>query len=197
MTKTEGNPLVPSYQLRIPAEDISEIMEAVHDILSRGELLLGPFTARLESSFSAKVNRSCCVAVSSGTTALEIILRHIDVRGRRVLVPSNTNYATALAALNAGATVELYDSGLYPDMENLRDAFMVVDVGAGTTDFGLFVVTRRSEDDDVQVFQVPASIQGLMQAGDKVDNLLRAFIAQKESIDTADNAGRMPDRRAR
>lgn len=88
-------------------------------------------------------------------------------------------------------------AGAFDDMENLRDAFMVVDVGAGTTDFGLFVVTRRSEDDDVRVFQVPASIQGLMQAGDKVDNLLRAFIAQKESIDTADNAGRMPDRRAR
>lgn len=82
-------------------------------------------------------------------------------------------------------------AGAFDDMENLRDAFMVVDVGAGTTDFGLFVVTRRSEDDEVRVFQVPASIQGLMQAGDKVDNLLRTFIARKESIDTADNAGRM------
>ncbi len=82
-------------------------------------------------------------------------------------------------------------AGAFEDMENLRDAFMVVDVGAGTTDFGLFVSTRRPGEDEVRVFQVPASIQGLMQAGDKVDGMLRVYIAQKESIDTADNAGRM------
>lgn len=35
------------------------------------------------------------------------------------------------------------------------------------------------------------SIQGLMQAGDKVDGLLRGFIAQKESIDPSDNSGKL------
>lgn len=84
-------------------------------------------------------------------------------------------------------------AGAIADSQNLRDAFMVVDVGAGTTDFGLFVSTRMSgeEDDLPRVFQVPASIQGLMQAGDKVDGMLRAFIARKESVDAADNSGRM------
>lgn len=82
-------------------------------------------------------------------------------------------------------------AGAFGDIENFRDAFMVVDVGAGTTDFGLFVATRPQGEEAVHVFQVPASIQGLMQAGDKVDGMLRAFIAQRESIDTADNAGRM------
>lgn len=84
-------------------------------------------------------------------------------------------------------------AGVIADSVNLRDAFMVVDVGAGTTDFGLFVSTRMSdkEDDGPRVFQIPASIQGLMQAGDKVDGMLRAFIARKESVDTSDNSGRM------
>lgn len=82
-------------------------------------------------------------------------------------------------------------AGAFEGMENRRDAFMVVDVGAGTTDFGLFVSTRRTDDEDVRVFQVPASIHGLMQAGDKVDGILRTYIAQKESIDSTDNAGRM------
>lgn len=84
-------------------------------------------------------------------------------------------------------------AGIMGDGVNLRDAFMVVDVGAGTTDFGLFVSTRMSDDADdaPRVFQIPASIQGLMQAGDKVDGMLRAFIARKESIDTNDNSGRM------
>lgn len=84
-------------------------------------------------------------------------------------------------------------AGAIADNQNLRDAFMVVDVGAGTTDFGLFLSTRMpgNEDDMPRVFQVPASIQGLMQAGDKVDGLLRAFVARKESVDAADNSGRM------
>ncbi len=84
-------------------------------------------------------------------------------------------------------------AGAIADSENLRDAFMVVDVGAGTTDFGLFVSTRmpNNEGDAPRVFQIPASIQGLMQAGDKVDGMLRTFIARKESIDTSDSSGRM------
>ena len=42
------------------------------------------------------------MAVSSGTAALEIILRSIGVAGRDVVVPANTFFATAEAALRAG-----------------------------------------------------------------------------------------------
>ena len=82
-------------------------------------------------------------------------------------------------------------AGAFTESENARDAFIVVDAGAGTTDFGLFVSTRRAdgEDDCVRVFQVPATIQGLMQAGDKVDGMLRAFIARKEGVDPTDTPG--------
>jgi len=84
-------------------------------------------------------------------------------------------------------------AGVIGDRQNFREAFMVVDIGAGTTDFGLFVSVRMSdnEEDAPRVFQIPASIQGLMQAGDKVDSMLRVFIARKESVDTTDNSGRM------
>lgn len=82
-------------------------------------------------------------------------------------------------------------AGAIADSENLRDAFMVVDVGAGTTDFGLFISTHKPEDDELRVFQVPASIQGLMQAGDKVDGLLRGFIAGREAIDPSDTSGKL------
>lgn len=82
-------------------------------------------------------------------------------------------------------------AGAFAESENLRDAFMVVDVGAGTTDFGLFVSTHKADDETCRVFQVPESIHGLMQAGDKVDGLLRGFIAQRESIDRSDTSGKL------
>ncbi|HEV2369400.1 MAG TPA: DegT/DnrJ/EryC1/StrS family aminotransferase, partial [Acidimicrobiales bacterium] len=44
------------------------------------------------------------VAVSSGTAALEIILRYVGVEGREVVVPANTFYATAGAVVHAGGT---------------------------------------------------------------------------------------------
>ena len=49
------------------------------------------------------------IAVSSGTSALEIILRAIGVEGREVLVPANTFFATAAAAVHAGARVKFVD----------------------------------------------------------------------------------------
>jgi dTDP-4-amino-4,6-dideoxygalactose transaminase len=52
---------------------------------------------------------SSCVAVSSGTTALELILQALGAAGRTVLVPANTNFATYIAARRAGATVRLVD----------------------------------------------------------------------------------------
>lgn len=79
-------------------------------------------------------------------------------------------------------------SGVIYETENARDAFMVVDAGAGTTDLGLFVFTKR--DEVVTVHQVANSIRGLMQAGDKVDNLLRSVIADREGVDRSDTHGR-------
>lgn len=87
-------------------------------------------------------------------------------------------------AVAAGAFTEAFAHG------NSRDAFMVVDIGAGTTDFGVFFSVKTKENKH-KVFQVPSSVRGVMQAGDKVDDLLRFFIAAKEFIDHADNAGAM------
>ena len=49
------------------------------------------------------------MAVSSGTSALQIALLTIGVSGREVLVPGNTFFATAAAALAAGARVRFVD----------------------------------------------------------------------------------------
>lgn len=75
--------------------------------------------------------------------------------------------------------------------ENFRDAFMVVDAGAGTTDFGLFIVTRRPNEEIPRVHQLPSSILGVMMAGDRVDNLLRAYIMRKEHVDLEDPSGKI------
>jgi perosamine synthetase len=90
--------------------DQAEIAAATVQILASGILTLGPYTRQFEEAFAAAhrvpgmgSGALRAVAVSSGTAALEIILRGIGVAGRDVVVPANTFYATAEAALRAGA----------------------------------------------------------------------------------------------
>jgi perosamine synthetase len=82
--------------------DRAEIAAAVTEILASGSLTLGPYTKRFEEAFAAAHVVPHAVATSSGTAALDIALRVADVRGRDVVVPANTFYATAAAVLAAG-----------------------------------------------------------------------------------------------
>ena len=90
-----------------PAADREEIAAATAEILTSGTLTLGPYTRLFESAFAAahslpNEEPPHAIAVSSGTAALEISLRAIGVTGRDVVVPANTFFATAEAALRAG-----------------------------------------------------------------------------------------------
>jgi len=73
-------------------------------------LTLGAYTRQFEAAFAAAHSgpdadasqSPQAIAVSSGTAALEIALRCVGVSDRDVIVPANTFYATAAAALRAG-----------------------------------------------------------------------------------------------
>ncbi|MER5863216.1 DegT/DnrJ/EryC1/StrS family aminotransferase [Kitasatospora sp. NPDC002040] len=100
---------VPPARVVFSESDRSTVAAAVTEILSTGELTLGPRTERFEAGFAAAHEASHAVAVASGTAALEIALRCVGVAGREVVVPANTFYATAAAAVHAGAKPVLAD----------------------------------------------------------------------------------------
>ena len=93
---------VPAARVVFPEEDRAEIATAIMDILASGALTLGPYTERFETAFGAAHAAPHAVATSSGTAALDIILRTAGVAGRDVIVPANTFFATAAAVLQAG-----------------------------------------------------------------------------------------------
>jgi perosamine synthetase len=94
-----------------PPSDQAEIAAAVTEMLASGALTLGPYTRGFEAAFAAahtgprppSPDGPHAVAVASGTAALTIALLALGVRGREVVVPANTFYATAAAVLQAGA----------------------------------------------------------------------------------------------
>ena len=100
---------VPPARVCFPAEDRAEILARIDEALTSGQLTLGAIGRELEAAFAKRHGARHAVAVSSGTSALEIILRAIGVEGREVIVPANTFFATAAAAAHAGARVVFVD----------------------------------------------------------------------------------------
>lgn len=100
---------VPPARVVFTPEDISEICGNISRSLASGALTLGPLGRELEGMFARACETEHAVAVSSGTSALEIALRVVGVAKRDVIVPANTFFATAAAALHAGAQVRFAD----------------------------------------------------------------------------------------
>ncbi|WP_395292722.1 DegT/DnrJ/EryC1/StrS family aminotransferase [Kitasatospora hibisci] len=100
---------MPAARIVFDEIDRSAVADAVTEILATGALTLGPWTERFEQAFAAEHGAAHAVAVASGTAALEIALRTVDVRDRDVVVPAVTFYATAAAVVHAGGRPVIAD----------------------------------------------------------------------------------------
>jgi len=100
---------VPAARMVFSDDDRAAVLSMVDEVLRTGSLTLGPFTRELEEGFRTRHDVPHAVAVSSGTSALEIILRTLGVQDREVVVPANTFFATAAAVLHAGGTARFAD----------------------------------------------------------------------------------------
>src|SRR5512137_1701692 len=116
MIDTKGQPGVQETMRRVPAariqflpEDRAWIADRIQEVLSTGQLTLGKYGAEFEKQFALFCGVPHAVAVNSGTSSLEIILRSLGVEGKDVLVPTNTFFATAAAVVHAGGNPVLVD----------------------------------------------------------------------------------------
>ena len=89
--------------------EIAEFQQGSANILRSGVLILGEYTERFEREFAQFIGSKHAIAVNSGSTALEFLFRLKKVAGRRVLVPTNTNFATVAAIIRAGGIVQYLD----------------------------------------------------------------------------------------
>lgn len=115
--------LVVPFRLDLDDHEIEQIKASLEDILRSGRLMLGPYTEQFEADFARAIGTSDAVAVNSGTSALEILLRIHGAEGRRVAVPTNTNFATVAAILHAGGMpvyVDMSVDTFMPTLESLQ-----------------------------------------------------------------------------
>lgn len=112
--------IIQSFKVSFSDREIDKFLVYAKEILQKGALIPGEFNAKLEKLFANFVENKYAVAVNTGTAALEIIFRIFDLKDHEVLVPTNTNYATAEAVIRAGGKVILYDSDLFPDFDSIQ-----------------------------------------------------------------------------
>jgi dTDP-4-amino-4,6-dideoxygalactose transaminase len=103
--------MIPLVDLQAQQRSIgAEITAAIARVEERQMFVNGPEIAAFEVEFANWCAAPHCVAVSSGTTALELTLQALDVGpGDEVITVSHTFFATVGAIARRGATPVLVD----------------------------------------------------------------------------------------
>jgi perosamine synthetase len=100
--------MIPVSEPRLGERELELVTQAVTSgwVSSAGE-----FIEAFENQWASYCGREFGVAVSSGTAALEVALRTLDLdSGDEVIIPTFTIISCALAVINAGGTPVLVDS---------------------------------------------------------------------------------------
>ena len=100
---------IPILRIPFTDEDISFVQSKIGEVLKSGQLAMGKYVSEFEKRFSEFVGTKYAVGVNSGTSALEICLRAIDVKDSSIIVPTNTFMATATSVIHAGGRVIFSD----------------------------------------------------------------------------------------
>jgi len=101
---------VPILRIPFDEQDRRFLGDGLMEIVSSGSLAMGKFTNQFEEMFSQFIGARYAVSCSSGTSALEIIIRALGIEGKSIIVPTNTFLATAFAVMNARNKVIFADS---------------------------------------------------------------------------------------
>jgi dTDP-4-amino-4,6-dideoxygalactose transaminase len=96
---------IPLVDLRAQYATIrDEIDAAIEGVLETAAFILGEEVQRFEAAFAEHVQAAGAVGVASGTAAIELVLKAMDIgAGHEVIVPAHTFIATAEAVSNVGA----------------------------------------------------------------------------------------------
>ncbi len=152
-----------------------EEKEAVMEVLSSGQLAMGPRVRDFEKRFAEYIGVREAVAVSSGTAALHTALVSAGIgKGSRVLVPSYSFFATVSVVLAVGAEPVFAD--IDPDsfcispvsMEDI-DAVIPVHLYGQSADMDL--IDTMAQESDVIIIEDACQSHGAEYRGKKTGAL--------------------------
>ena len=133
MSNMTVNQIKPFY-FDITDDEIEYFLSESGKILRSGKLILGDHTKEFEKAFAEYVGAKYAIAVNSGSSGLEILLRLRKVEGTKVLVPTNTNFATVAAVIRAGGQVQYLDMDEFTFAPSLEMVQKAVEGGSSSSE---------------------------------------------------------------
>jgi len=101
---------IPIFRLNFDFRSKIKFLKGAWDILTSDRPLgESKYVKLFEEKFANMSETKYAIAVSNGTVAIELALKSIGIKGKKVLMPSNTFFATSVAVTNAGGEIELVD----------------------------------------------------------------------------------------
>jgi dTDP-4-amino-4,6-dideoxygalactose transaminase len=100
---------IPAAKIVFPKDNRETVINRINEILDTGYLTLGKYGKEFEKQFSEIVGTKYAITTNGGTSAVEIILRSLKLKGSEVIIPTNTFAATVNAALHAKTSVRFVD----------------------------------------------------------------------------------------
>lgn len=154
-----------------------EEIAAVEDVLRSGMLTQGESVRKFEDAFSSYIGTKNCIAVSNGTTALDLALKALGLQaGDEVITPAFTFIATANCALYQGQKPVFADvdpKTFNIDPEDLKERITtrtraVIGVHLYGQPFDLKAVQQICEDHSLALIEDCAQAHGAEFEGRKV-----------------------------
>jgi dTDP-4-amino-4,6-dideoxygalactose transaminase len=147
---------VPYLDLRAQYRGLrTEVLRALQDICESTNFVQGRATSEFESRFAAYCDIDHCVSLNSGTSALHLALRCLDVGpGDEVITVSMTFIATAWAISYVGATP------VFVDIDPVRRTLNPDNLEAAIT-------ARTKAIIPVHLYGVPAEMDRIMAIADR------------------------------
>jgi len=160
---------VKIFDLKFNQKEINFFLKNSKNIFKEGFFSNYSYVKKFESQFR-KMNKSkFALSTSSGTSALEIILRSFDVKNKSVLVNSNTFIATGHAITNTGGKivpVELEKDYFMMDPKDLKKkinkstgAVVIVHIG-GIISPNIFKIKKICKKFNVPLIEDAAQAHG-------------------------------------
>src|SRR5712691_12309322 len=142
---------VPYFDLQTQYDALrSEVLTALEEICKSSRFAQGPATADFEARFAAYCGVNHCVSLNSGTSALHLALRCLDIApGDEVITVSMTFIATAWAISYVGATP------VFVDIDPVRRTLNVDNLEAAIT-------SRTKAIIPVHLYGMPAEMDRIM-----------------------------------
>ena len=106
-----------------PDDSLNEILSDIDSVLKSGRLTDGPQAQEFETKFAEYCGCKYAVAVNSGTAALDVALRYFKLKGRDVIVPTNTFVSTPNTVIFAGGNpvfADMNKDSLCIDVEDVK-----------------------------------------------------------------------------